>query len=243
MHIHTLYTYYYIQLWARAFRDREFYTAVNTNNGTESLNKLFKYSYLPRKKSMTLSSIVTLIIETFLPESHQKYLFLNYKQSSEYRSYKDFVPEYLHGRPRSTISHCLERRSKSLKYTNEDVTIIDEEKGYFTVMGTSGKKHEVTFSDPSCTCRDWITFHLPCKHFFGIFRLYSKWDWNSLPDSYRNSAYLSTDQSAIEDYFQAPDVPTLESAGNQYQLQGAPPEPLMSDLTATESTIPERTVY
>lgn len=235
--------YMHIQLWARTFRDREFYAAVNTNNGTESLNKLFKYSYLPHKKSMTLSSIITLIIKTFLPENHQKYLFLNYKQSSQYRSYKDFVPTYLHGRPRSTISHCLERRSKSLKYTSEDVTVIDEEKGCFTVMGSSGKKHEVSFSDPSCSCRDWITFHLPCKHFFGIFRLHSKWDWNSLPDSYRNSAYLSTDQSAIDDYFQSPDGTALESTDSDCQHHGTPSEPLTSDLPAIASRIPERKVH
>ena len=136
--------YMHIQLWARTFRDREFYAAVNTNNGTESLNKLFKYSYLPHKKSMTLSSIITLIIKTFLPENHQKYLFLNYKQSSQYRSYKDFVPTYLHGRPRSTISHCLERRSKSLKYTSEDVTVIDE-KDALRWWEVVVKKHEVSF--------------------------------------------------------------------------------------------------
>ena len=31
---------------------------------------------------MTLSAIATLIVEVFLPETYQKYLFLNYKQST-----------------------------------------------------------------------------------------------------------------------------------------------------------------
>ena len=146
-----------------------------------------------------LSSITTLIVETFLPESHQKYLFLNYKQSSQYRQYKSFVPVYLQDRPRSTISHCLERRSKSLKYTSDDIQLNDDEKGLFTVKGTSGKCHKVSFAIPSCTCRDWITWHLPCKHFFGIFRLYPRWNWNSLPEDYQNSPYLSTDDTAIAD--------------------------------------------
>ena len=121
------------QLWARAFRDSKFHAAVNTNNGTESLNKLLKYSFLPRKRQMTLSAIATLIVEAFLPETYQKYLFLNYKQSAQYRSYKSFVPEFLHGRPRSVIMHCLERRSKSLKYTQDDVCIISDDEGTFTV--------------------------------------------------------------------------------------------------------------
>ena len=209
---------------------------MNTNNGTESLNKVFKHSYLPRKRSMTLSCIITLIMEIFLPESHQKYLFLNFKQSSQYRSYKEFVPDYLHGRPRSTISHCLERRSKSMKYTNDDVQVIDGDAGIFSVMGTSGKKHVISFAEPSCSCRDRVAYHLPCKHFFGIFRLHSKWDWNSLPCHYRNSAYLATDQSAIEDYFQSP----ADSVHDP--LSEVPVEPSTCSASMSESRIPERKV-
>ena len=40
-------------MWAHAFRDNKYYAAVDTNNGTESLNKALKYSYLPRRKSLT----------------------------------------------------------------------------------------------------------------------------------------------------------------------------------------------
>ena len=92
-----------MQLWARAFRDNKFYAAVNTNNGIESLNKLLKYSFMPRKKAMTLSAVTTLIVETFLPDTYQKYLFMIYKQSPQYRSYKSFIPDFLQGRPRSVI--------------------------------------------------------------------------------------------------------------------------------------------
>ena len=98
-HIHTHIHAHHFQLWARAFRDRDFHAAVNTNNGTETLNKLLKYNFLPRKKAMTLSAIATLIVENFLPDTYQKYLFLNYKQSTQYRSYRSIVPEYLHGNP------------------------------------------------------------------------------------------------------------------------------------------------
>jgi hypothetical protein len=116
------------------------------------------------------------------------------------------------------------------------VQVVDDDLGTFTVKGTSGKIHKVSFASPSCTCRDWITFHLPCKHFFGIFRLHSKWDWNSLPESYRNSAYLTTDQGAIEDFFQPPEDLT------DHQLQERPPEPSTCSITTGESKIPERKV-
>ena len=75
-----------------AYCDRDFHAAVNTNNGTEALNKVLKYNYLPHNKNMTLSAAVTLIVEKFLPDSYQKYLFMNYKQSDMYRTYKSFVP-------------------------------------------------------------------------------------------------------------------------------------------------------
>ena len=156
---------------------------------------------------MTLSAIASLLIDYFLPEMHQKYLFLNYKQTSHYRSYKSFVPTFLHGRPRSVVLHCLERQSKSLKYTRDDVRDIDGKEGVFNVTGSSGNDHTVSFGTntndtmPSCTCRDWITWHIPCKHFFSVFRFYPLWDWNKLPDSYRDSAYLSTDTSSLNTFF------------------------------------------
>ena len=62
MHAISFHVYMYaIQLWARAYRDREYHAAVNTNNGTESQNKVLKYSYLPKKKTMTLSNITTML--------------------------------------------------------------------------------------------------------------------------------------------------------------------------------------
>jgi len=149
---------------------------------------------------MTLSAAVTLIVEKFLPDSYQKYLFMNYKQSDMYRTYKSFVPSYLQGRPRSVILHCLERRSKALKYISSDVTVLDETTGKFKVKGSSENHHTVVFEDPSCTCRDWIEWNLPCKHFFCVFEHYPQWNWDSLPDQYTKSAYLSTDQAVLNRY-------------------------------------------
>lgn len=236
------------QLWARAFRDSKFHAAVNTNNGTESLNKLLKYSFLPRKKQMTLSAIATLIVEVFLPETYQKYLFLNYKQSAQYRSYKSFVPEFLHGRPRSVIMHCLERRSKSLKYTQDDVCIISDDEGTFTVKGTNGNDHQVSFATnseettPSCTCRDWVEWHIPCKHFFAIFRFYPAWNWARLPESYKTSAYLSTDTGALDTFFsdspteinnQLPDDPSPEEEITRAPVQDEIPQQQVCTCTCT----------
>ena len=99
-------------MWAHAFRDSVYYAAVDTNNGTEALNKALKYSYLPKRKSLTLSGIASLLIDRFLPDMWQKYVFQNYKLSIEYRAYSKDIPTYLQGRPRSVILHCLQRKIK-----------------------------------------------------------------------------------------------------------------------------------
>ena len=159
---------------------------------------------------MTLSAIATLLVEVFLPETYQKYLFLNYKQSSEYRSYNSFIPDFLHNRPRSIIIHCMERRSKSLKYIKEDVCISNNNDGEFSVKGSNDSIHTVSFgiksdqTSPSCSCQDWIQWHIPCKHFWAVFRFYTNWSWDRLPENYKKSAYLSTDTDALEGFFAQP---------------------------------------
>lgn len=195
------------QRWARAFRDDEYHAAVNTNNGVEALNKVLKYSFLPRQaKAKSLSALITVLVEAFLPDSYQKYLFLNYKQSSSYRSYKDFVPEYLHGRPRTTILHCLDRKANSCKYTNSDLEVVDSDKGIFTVNGSGDSKYTIDFGAdkdmPSCGCADWKQWNLPCKHMFAIFRLLPTWNWYKLPKRYLESPYLSADDEALHVYFE-----------------------------------------
>ena len=135
-----------LRRWARAFRDNCYHATVDTNNGTEAQNKLFKYSFLPRKKQKaTLSSTITVIVENYLPSIKHKYLLQNYQQSSLYRSYKTFIPPYLHDCPRSVILHCLDRRTNSAKFSAESVHDIDKENGVFEVEKTAGGRHTVNF--------------------------------------------------------------------------------------------------
>ena len=173
---------------------------MDTNNGTEAQNKLLKYSYLPKHKKFSLSSIIVLLVHEFLPDMHKKYLFENFKMTSNYRPYKDFVPNYLHDRPRSVIKHCLERKSNGQKYAKEDVSCIDNTNGTFQIKGT-GNTHSIDFGkhslEPSCTCKDWLKWKIPCKHFFAIFKFYPRWNWYALPSSYLSSEYLSSDACAL----------------------------------------------
>ena len=191
-----------LQKWARAFRDNEYHCAVDTNNGVEAQNKLLKYSYLPNRKNITLSSLVSHIIESFLPDRYQKYLLQNYQMTEAYRSYSDIIPDYLRTRPRSVIIHCLDRVRKANKFSSTDVQ-EGESEGCFNVTSQSGKVHHVdlgvTSTAPLCTCMDWIRHHIPCKYFFAILKHYTQWSWDSLPKTYFQSPHLSCDTETLND--------------------------------------------
>ena len=209
-----------------------YHAGINTNNGVEAQNKLLKYNFLPRNKQRaTVSAIATLLVEDYLPTAYQKYLMQNYKQTSTYRTYNDFVPNYLRDRPRNIILHCLERTAKSNKFTAGDITDSDLEKGIFEVVNSSGAKYRVSFGNdnpdsmPSCTCQDWTNWHIPCKHFFAIFKHRPAWQWSSLPLSYLHSPYMSTDVEALKT--QLDGSPVLNLNGNDNASDGE----LLEDLT------------
>ena len=192
---------------------------METNNGIEAQNKILKYKFLPRK-SQSLSSVATIIVEQFLPEQHRKYLFLNFQMDPTYRAYNSHVPNYLQGHPKKVILHCLGREEKARRQLSEkDLLEADEENGVFLVRGTLGTNYKVDFGSlshkPSCTCHDWITNNLPCKHFFLVFTLKCNWGWNSLPIEYLNGAYLTCDTSALEEY-QMQLVPSGDSEISPY---------------------------
>ena len=132
------------QRWACAYRDNEFHAAVDTNNGTEAQNKVLKYKYMPKQRASTLSALVSLLVERFLPEAQQSYVLPNLKTAEWYRRYNDFVPRFLRGRPRSVILHCIDRQSRSNKYHDEDL-IDGEKEGAFIIQRKDGAQYMVDF--------------------------------------------------------------------------------------------------
>ena len=187
------------------------------------MNKLLKYKFLPRQKTLTLSFLVIKLIEEFIPALHYKYVFQNFKQTTLYRAYNPaVVPPYLQSKPKSTILHCLHRKSKSLKYSDSDVKEVDMVRGIFEVKGKN-TDHTIEFSVPSSTCKDWIAYHIPWKHFFAIFNVKESWNWDRLPQSYLESAYLKIDTDAIASHLNSTGTTPLDS-------EIPPQEPDESDL-------------
>ena len=121
------------------------------------MNKTLKYNYLPRGKNITVSQLVSTLIEDFLPEMFHKYQKKNFAISESYQSYNECVPEYLRGRPRAVILHCLSRIRKAAKFKKEALKETSES-GTFWVNSPSGTQHKVKISNgnvyPECSCKD-----------------------------------------------------------------------------------------
>jgi hypothetical protein len=99
------------------------------------------------------------------------------------------------------ILHCLSRTQKAANFSKESIKQMANEHGTFIVHSPSGKQHKVQFrtekNTPQCTCKDWIRWHIPCKHFFAVFTHFPEWGWASLPKVYLENEYLSTDSAAF----------------------------------------------
>ena len=191
------------QRWARAYRDDDYHCAVNTNNGVEAQNRLLKHTYLTKQKNLTLSSLLCILVEHFLPDMYEKYVSAQFKMTTSYRQYYSWVPDFLHNRPRSVITHSLQRIKNCEKdnYCESDITTLDEDKGQFAIKCMSGRVCTLCFGNsseaPSCSCEDWTKYHLPCKHFFAVFHFKKNWTWNQLPENYLNSPRLACDKSVL----------------------------------------------
>lgn len=160
---------------------------------------------------------------------YQNYVFQNFKQLDLYRLPSAAVPHYLQGRPPTVVKHCLIRKTNSSRYTKDEV-VCTKSLGVFHEMKDT-QKYTVNFgrhdnSMVSCSCKDWKKWHIPCKHFFAVFRWEPDWSWNELPLEYRQSCYLCTDNVAIEEYLAAQGVCGTDNPGSaEFSLNVTPTEP------------------
>ncbi|XP_066929672.1 uncharacterized protein [Clytia hemisphaerica] len=185
--------------WVAAFRLNLIEVAVNTNNGTETQNKTFKHKYLKAYRDKSLSGMMTVLVEQFLPQKYRGYLNKNKECSSTYKVYNSALPKWLHERPKQFIKHCVKKIQAASDLHHED---ISKEGKIFHVKSENGStKYEVHFGDdenlPSCTCMSWRRSSLPCKHMMSVLKNVEEISWESFIDVYRNSVFFNLDFEAI----------------------------------------------
>lgn len=113
---------------------------------------------------------------------------------------------------------------------------VDIDLGIFEVEKGEGGRHTVNFGIapqeemPSCTCKDWLRHHIPCKHFFAVFAHRPHWPWDRLPSAYQTSAYVSMDTAALEKQFQQTASALCDASHVDLPAEDIPPEQPSSDL-------------
>nr|XP_020447011.1 COP9 signalosome complex subunit 9 isoform X1 [Monopterus albus]XP_020447012.1 COP9 signalosome complex subunit 9 isoform X1 [Monopterus albus] len=177
--------------WASVFREEALQNFITTNNGLERLNETFQYRPLKNCKTSTMSEIMTVIVNDFIPQWQKKYTQLNIQYSSGYK-HSDSIHNFLHNRPCDMVMHILDRMTADLGPDS----ITEMSYGTFKVTSESDREsHVVTLGSsstlPSCTCEDWKRNRLPCKHFCAGFK--AGWTWDVLCPQYRDNPLFTLD--------------------------------------------------
>ena len=181
-----------IERWARAYRDNSFHECIDTNIGTEALNRALKYSYLPwGQRSINLSKIVTLFVETFLPALRQKYLFANFEQSSVNRRYKMRSPNTYTTSLKLSFNTALIAKHPVLVFAAMTSMILMQQGESFksTALKHISTQLISTFPHAAVPTGCSITTHANTS------------DWNALPQTYLASPRLSLDTDVLNTYF------------------------------------------
>ena len=229
--------------WAHAFRVQQAVNIVNTNNGIEAQNKLFKYSYLPESLDKSVFGIVVMIVESFIPDSYQHYLDTNLQLTGAYREFKRDILDYLHNRPPHFVKRCLRSNFGAAEFAEHDVKSVKLEKSENLVQSISNstKLFAVKQSEPSCKCKICRKTHFPCKHIFAVYNFFDEWSFNSLQYSYKNSVFITLDTVHF-DQADPDEEPTSEPSstdeGNDYYSQVCGTETTVSASSSDEDDAP-----
>nr|XP_047145432.1 uncharacterized protein LOC124818498 [Hydra vulgaris] len=183
--------------WVSAYRQDRLLLNVNTNNGIERQNQSFKYSFLEKRKNSSLTAMLSICIEEFLPHKYDSYTNENTRANSSYRKYHEKIPIYLTNRPRPLVNHCMRMIDK---LHGVDLTGINAvtDKLYNVASLKSNNRviYQCYLGDnerlPTCSCPSWFNSAYPCKHFFAIF-LKENLSWSAFGMAYRNSPYFVLD--------------------------------------------------
>ena len=148
--------------------------AVDTNNGTEAQNKVLKYKYMPKRRASTLSAMVSLF---WLRGFYQKLNRAMYWQTWRLLNgidgtmilYHTSCEEDTNQSSFTALTGSHEAISTMTKIWWMERAFIIQRKDRAQYMVDFGRNSQEQM--PSCSCKDWTRWHIPCKHFLAVFRL------------------------------------------------------------------------
>ncbi|XP_063963483.1 uncharacterized protein LOC129272614 isoform X1 [Lytechinus pictus] len=182
--------------WVRCFQDESFYFTVHAAGGLDKQNEIFKYDVIKPYTNGSIKDLVAGLLNHFFPESYRKYLERNARSSPGYSHSNAQIPKFLQNRPRALVHHIKDRMQNDIPKGS----IVDHGNGLFVVQHAN-ECHTLRFGEgavmPHCTCRDWQTHLLPCKHFCAVFRHFESWQWENMSSLYHNNPIFALDDAFI----------------------------------------------
>ena len=163
-----------MQKWCLAYRPDDL-ILCNTNNSTERLNKYLKYDDLSGYKNCSLSELLSVVIESFIPKHYQKYVELNIRYGDGCKKYAPGIPEFLRNIPKQIVEILLDK----MYSVTDDLSVTKLENATFTATsveeGTGLLRNYTTFLGTnkkfcSCTCNNFKRYRMLRTQFFAIFK-------------------------------------------------------------------------
>ncbi|XP_063787286.1 uncharacterized protein LOC134936231 isoform X2 [Pseudophryne corroboree] len=184
-----------IERWAHVFRTAGMQIVIKADNGLGRQRQFLIYRCLAGYKDGALSDLITVLHSSVFRDTYMKHMQVNLRCSEFYRKYADDVPIFLRNRPREFISHVL--RSLSSSRDGAHIICVGKEHGVFQVKSDCEEEEyeEVNLGadSPSCTCEDWRTSLLPCKHICCVIKFAEGWGWEKMDLSYWNNPLFVLD--------------------------------------------------
>ncbi|XP_021366093.1 uncharacterized protein LOC110458632 [Mizuhopecten yessoensis] len=178
--------------WVKVFRSSG-QCKVNTTNGFERQHRELKENFLNiDNPGKSLTDMIFSLVNNYLPQCKERFIERNVQCLEGHRSYHTDVPNFLVGRPKAFVSHCMTRLSLA---STDDVTYQQVEEGNFSVRSReSDRSYSVTLIGkmPSCNCPDFHKHQWPCKHMLAILGR-SDYSWDLLDESFTKTIFNTVD--------------------------------------------------
>ena len=189
----------HIKRWCLAYRPGDL-ISCNTNNGTERLNEDLKYGELGLYKNCSLTELLSVLIDSFIPKHYNKHVELNVRFGDGCK-YSPGIPYFLRKRPKQIVDILLDKMQRvadDIFVTKTDnftysVTSFEEgtrvHKNYRTFLGTKNR---------FCTsnCYNFKQYRMLCKHFFALFQS-GLAKFNDLRELFKDHPYMVLDTQLL----------------------------------------------
>lgn len=175
-----------IQSWVVAFWPIN--KTPSTYNGMEAVNRVLKRQYLSKLSSKSMVSILTTILESFLPDQWRRYVSENMAMCSSWRDSSNIPPSLQH-RPPKLLKHLRNEKDKAVlesrQYQNDK----------FCVKNGGMNEYVVDLSIPFCECLRFRKSGMVCKHILAVMENHhGGFNWDLLPDNYKNHPLFVIDE-------------------------------------------------